>query len=222
MKKRLTIVLGVMCFAAMLANASTQGSAVIQRNGRKTQASLRRARRMTTAVNKRFGILMERKGKRAAMSNTDLSRENLRSNLHRRIISSSKTDLNWIQTIEVVGEKWENANWVNDYKEIETYDANGNLTQLVNQSWDGTNWVNEWREMETYDANGVSIEYVYQEWDGTNWVNFERCQRKCAGGCRRVLGWHELGCRLSSAFYVRCQRECHSRIIPNMGWRQLD
>jgi hypothetical protein len=176
MKKRLTIVLGVMCFAVMMANTSTQGRTGIQRNVRKTQASLRRERRMPTAVNKRLAILVKKTGKKAGLLSTDMSRQNLRNPLHRRVISSSKTELSWIQTIETVGEKWENENWVNDYKEIETYDANGNLTQLVNQSWDGSNWVNKWREMETYDANGVEIEYVYQEWDGTNWVNVQRAR----------------------------------------------
>ena len=64
--------------------------------------------------------------------------------------------------------------WVIDWRRVNTYDANGNLTEVIDYGWDSetNNWVGDERNVWAYDANGNLTERITYKWDsGTNdWV----------------------------------------------------
>ena len=101
-------------------------------------------------------------------------------------------------TFEEVGQIWDGANWVNEYKyettltgdsmpsediysswtggdwdlvskDIYSYDANGNNLGWITQVWDGSMWVNSDKNTFAYDAQGNEIEFLIYSWDGSDW-----------------------------------------------------
>ena len=88
-------------------------------------------------------------------------------------ISDIRTEKDFF-LIEMLREIWSGGNWVNDWKEIYSYDANGNRIECLDQYWAGGNWVNDWKDTYSYDANGNMIEWLGQYWAGGNWINSYR------------------------------------------------
>jgi hypothetical protein len=73
--------------------------------------------------------------------------------------------------IESIEQDWDGSNWVNDWKELYTYDVNNNRIEYLDQEWAGSNWYNVYKQTSTYDTNNNKIEELWQDWDGSNWVN---------------------------------------------------
>ena len=77
--------------------------------------------------------------------------------------------------IEELCQSWEGGTtWVNNWKDIYSYDANGNMIECLGQYWEGGIWVNDFKYTCSYDANGNMIEVLSQDWAGGIWVNESR------------------------------------------------
>jgi len=68
--------------------------------------------------------------------NTELQIENNNT----RVIKLVNENANALT--QILGEKWENENWVNESKTTFTNDANGNITEQLSQNWENETWVN--------------------------------------------------------------------------------
>ena len=66
------------------------------------------------------------------------------------------------------GTEWE-ISW--GYKDIDTDEANGNITENVTQYWEEGNWTDGFKDIYNYDNNGIRIGRIRQEWENDNWVN---------------------------------------------------
>ena len=73
---------------------------------------------------------------------------------------------------ELLWQNWDGTIFVNSFRFLITYDSNGYLIERILQIWDGTVWVNSWLALYINDSNGMLIERISQIWDGTVWVNY--------------------------------------------------
>jgi hypothetical protein len=72
-------------------------------------------------------------------------------------------------------EQWTNGQWVNSSRGTYTYDANGKLTSSLSEQWMNGQWVGQYRETYTYDANGNTLSWLDEEWNYyQQWVSFAR------------------------------------------------
>jgi hypothetical protein len=124
-------------------------------------------------------------------------------NQRRHVYTREDDDRTVIQTILA----WEGGSWTNAAREIETYDANNNLTsrthEIWDQSWvpklrdvymynelqrmtewrnqvrteDGT-WNHHWRFTFLYNQNGDLTERTYQEWVNNRWNVVRRATQR--------------------------------------------
>lgn len=85
-------------------------------------------------------------------------------------ISDIRTERDFL-LIEILGEIWDSANWVNDWKNTFSYDANGYMIEGLNQIWDGTSWLNSSLAFYSYDANGYMVEMLMKVWVSGSWEN---------------------------------------------------
>lgn len=72
---------------------------------------------------------------------------------------------NAIQVVET-----DSATNVPLYKETLSYNGQNQVTEHVYQQWNGTAYVNEDRELTTYDAQGYQTLYYFQEWKNNTWA----------------------------------------------------
>lgn len=79
-------------------------------------------------------------------------------------------DVQSIEMLECLGERWENSAWVNDFKEIMSYDANFNLSQTLTMVWENNAWVNESKWTYQYDSNGNQTSQLIEDWENNAWV----------------------------------------------------
>lgn len=72
-------------------------------------------------------------------------------------------------------EEW-NTIWRNKYRNIISYDSQGNLTNYLNQEWIANAWVTLFGDKLTYTYNTSNeITTVIKEyWDNGNWVKFQK------------------------------------------------
>ena len=103
----------------------------------------------------------------------DISREKqfYENNMDEKTIINKKLLENGSLLIEAIYQRWKGSAWVNDSKDLYTYDENNNLTEELHQSWDGSAWMNGSKYSYTYDANNNEIELIRQIWKGSAWVN---------------------------------------------------
>ena len=73
--------------------------------------------------------------------------------------------------IEILFQDKVGANWVDTYRITYTNGTNGKPTSSLAESWDGTNWNNSSKTTYTYDANNNVTSATSQNWDGAMWVN---------------------------------------------------
>ncbi|MDX5346874.1 MAG: T9SS type A sorting domain-containing protein [Hymenobacteraceae bacterium] len=76
-----------------------------------------------------------------------------------------------------------NFSWINNswdvswqYKNLNTYNANNQITEKIVQSWNTTTnmWENDWRDVTTYNTAGKISSNEEHTWDGTAWVTDSR------------------------------------------------
>jgi len=66
------------------------------------------------------------------------------------------------------------SNWVYDYQELYSYDAQNRETEALTQSYESNKWVNKERTLNYYSTGLQPIEMVNQEYKNNNWVNVSR------------------------------------------------
>lgn len=71
---------------------------------------------------------------------------------------------------EIIFQYWDGNEWVNDVKEVYTY--NDNVTTVLYWDWNGNNWTSD--ELWTYTRTGNTIELVMQYMQGGAWQNDEK------------------------------------------------
>ena len=70
--------------------------------------------------------------------------------------------------------RWENGEWVNDWRHTYTYDAAGNRLTYLSEKWGNDEWVNDERNSNTYDAAGNLLTALSERWENAEWVNYWR------------------------------------------------
>ncbi|HLV41153.1 MAG TPA: T9SS type A sorting domain-containing protein [Brumimicrobium sp.] len=72
--------------------------------------------------------------------------------------------------VENLSKEWDNVNnvWVNLYKDVFTFNFEGQIDQFKEQTWDGSNWENVNRETRDF-TNGFTM--IAEKWMGTQWEN---------------------------------------------------
>lgn len=63
-----------------------------------------------------------------------------------------------------------NLQWESDGKRVYTYDTLGNVVDEIDYWFDGTLFINSYRVVTTYAADGISYETEVLNWNGTNWL----------------------------------------------------
>lgn len=61
--------------------------------------------------------------------------------------------------------------WVNQWREIKTYDVENILQNYLTEVWDGSTWQSSSQENYTYDEHGNLDILISQNWSGTEWIN---------------------------------------------------
>jgi hypothetical protein len=68
--------------------------------------------------------------------------------------------------------------WVNQMKQINTYDGSGYLTYNLTQAWDvpSSSWISSSQINYTNNSNGTVQQYTAQYWDNSSnsWINSQR------------------------------------------------
>ncbi len=83
--------------------------------------------------------------------------------------------------VKYISQKYEyefDDDWVNEERELTTYDTNGNIIEEVKQEW--ADWLNKWinkrKSINTYDNNNNLLKNESQKWDIDleKWENYHR------------------------------------------------
>jgi len=85
----------------------------------------------------------------------------------------NQTGMSFIYGSAMVSEEtnqYYDGDWINETRNIYTYDTQNKLIEVVEMSWD-TIWVNSYQTLLSYDANGNSQQSVESMWNGTSWDN---------------------------------------------------
>jgi hypothetical protein len=70
---------------------------------------------------------------------------------------------------ETIEQRWENSNWVNEGREVNTFDGNLNETISVRMYWNGTQWENENQKLNEYNEDNCMIHVFEQYWNENSW-----------------------------------------------------
>ena len=76
---------------------------------------------------------------------------------------------------EVLTESFDMGVWV--YSDLSTFTYTNLLTENLEQVWDGVDWVNEARVLNTFDTDGNNTQLIFEEWDGADWVGLFKQDR---------------------------------------------
>lgn len=69
---------------------------------------------------------------------------------------------------------WNGNDWNDNTLFAYTFDSNNNMTSVVTKYWNGINLENHTKTTYTYDANNNRISYLWQEWNGIDWENYKK------------------------------------------------
>ncbi|MFT3794057.1 T9SS type A sorting domain-containing protein [Flavobacterium sp.] len=80
------------------------------------------------------------------------------------------------QTASLNFETWQDGNWLPNWRDSYTHDANHFLTELFTQVWntDLLLWENSTKVTYTNDANGNQLQSVNEQWNQNAWVNSQK------------------------------------------------
>lgn len=70
-----------------------------------------------------------------------------------------------------IGENWNGAIWVNEWRNVLTYNSNNLPESALFYKWNGSQWYLESRESLTYNVNNKISEDLSEIWDGLGYVN---------------------------------------------------
>lgn len=70
--------------------------------------------------------------------------------------------------------KFNNGNWINERRDIFTYDTDNNKTKWLRQVGNGTGWEDDWIIFFTYDSKGNTASKVWQYMNTGTWQNQQK------------------------------------------------
>ena len=76
--------------------------------------------------------------------------------------------------IEELSQDWENDEWINVFRDIITYDEQGNITELLTQDWDSEEWIDAGKATFSYDKQGNVVEFTIQLLFESNWIDYNK------------------------------------------------
>jgi hypothetical protein len=77
-----------------------------------------------------------------------------------------------IETV-VTNQEWslQSEEWINQYREVKSYDEENNIQNYLTEVWGGTDWLPAFQDNYTYDEHGNLDIQLSQNWNGTEWIN---------------------------------------------------
>jgi len=87
---------------------------------------------------------------------------------------------NTYMNTQLITQAWVSGNWVNVYKQNNSFDANSNNYQSFISSWSGSGWINYALIIKGYDLNNELVSYVSELWNSNTGVYVNNYQEAYA------------------------------------------
>lgn len=87
-------------------------------------------------------------------------------------LTNCEWDNNGNNTLYVY-QRWENENWVNNYKYIRQFYSFNRMTNELYQLWDGSNWYDVDNVYRNFDTNGNILDATYTHFQNGSWIRAE-------------------------------------------------
>ncbi len=73
-------------------------------------------------------------------------------------------------TIAILGQSWENSEYINSMREYYTFDGANNQIQMNSEIWDGTQWILNMKTDWSYDSENLMLNSYSYVWENEDWT----------------------------------------------------